>query len=213
MTGRLFGSAVTARMAAQNALRYPDRSARMTIGVVIGVTLVTMLSVASASTKSVLASASGGTLDPALEAAMDVTSAVLMGLVAVSAVIASVGLVNLLTIGIVQRRRELGLLRSLGLSRPQANRMVLLEATHVAFTAVVVGVLLGVGYGWAAAQSMLGSVVGANVEEGHTFVLPAVPWGTVAVIVVAAATLTLVAAAVPSRLATRVSPVEALASA
>lgn len=212
LTGRAFGSGVTARMAAQNALRYPERSARMTIGVVIGVTLVTLLSVASESTKAVLASASGGTLDPGLDEAMNVTSAIMMSLVGVSAVIAAVGLVNLLTIGIVQRRRELGLLRSLGLSRPQANRMVLLEATHVAFTAVVVGVLLGIGYGWAAAQSMLGSVVGANVEEGHTLVLPAVPWLTVAVIAAAAAVLTLAAAAVPSRLATRVSPVEALAA-
>lgn len=211
LVGRVLGGGVTARMAAQNALRYPERSSRMTIGVVIGVTLVTMLSVASESTKAVLASASGGELDPALSAGMDATSAVLMGLVAVSAVIAAVGLVNLLTIGVVQRRRELGLLRSLGLSRPQVNRMVLLEATHVALTAVVVGVLLGVGYGWVAAQSTLGSVVGANAEAGYTLVLPAVPWATVAVIAVAAAVLTLVAAAVPSRLATRVTPVEALA--
>ncbi len=213
VVGRALGGGVTARMAAQNALRYPERSSRMTIGVVIGVTLVTMLSVASESTKAVLASASGGTLDPALVAGMDATSAVLMGLVAVSAVIAAVGLVNLLTIGVVQRRRELGLLRALGLSRPQVNRMVLLEATHVALTAVVVGVLLGVGYGWVAAQSTLGSVVGANVDAGYTLVLPAIPWLTVAVVVVAAAALTLVAAAVPSRLATRVTPVEALAAA
>ena len=43
------------------------------------------------------------------------------------------------------------------------------------------------------------------------FVLPGIPWLTVAGIVVATAVLTLVAAVVPTRLATRVSPVEALA--
>ena len=42
LTGGLFGRSAPARLAAQNALRYPERSSRMAIGVVMGVTLVTM---------------------------------------------------------------------------------------------------------------------------------------------------------------------------
>jgi putative ABC transport system permease protein len=133
-------------------------------------------------------------------------------LVAVSAVIAAVGLVNLLTIGVVQRRRELGLLRSIGLSNGQVRRMVLLEAAHITVAATVTGLILGIAYGWIAAQSLLGSVPTLPDFEPAGLVAPHVPWLPVVIIVAATAVLTLVAAATPTRLATRVAPVDALAA-
>ena len=142
---------------------------------------------------------------------MDSFSTVMMSLVAVSAVIAAVGLVNLLTIGVVQRRRELGLLRALGLTSPQIRRMVLIEAAHVTLTALVFGLALGIAYGWVAAQSLLGSVAMPPLWMSPTFVAPAIPWLPVAIVIVATAALTLVAAVVPTRIATRTAPVEALA--
>jgi putative ABC transport system permease protein len=142
---------------------------------------------------------------------MDTFAGIMMGLVAVSAVIAAVGLVNLLTIGVVQRRRELGLLRALGVSTRQVRRLVLLEAAHITITATVTGLVLGTAYGWAGAQSLLGAVPMPPSFSAPTLVAPAVPWLPVAIIVVATAVLTLVAAVVPTRLATRVAPVEALA--
>ncbi len=212
VVGRLFGHSATARLAAENALRYPERSSRMAIGVVMGVTLVTMFAVAIESTKAVMAKASGGHLPPELATLLDSFAAIMMGLVAVSAVIAGVGLVNLLTIGVVQRRRELGLLRALGVSNGQVRRMVMLEAAHITITATITGLALGVLYGWAGAQSLLGSIpTGPDAPVVGTFVWPAVPVWPVVAIVVATAVLTLVAAVVPTRLATRVAPVEALA--
>jgi putative ABC transport system permease protein len=214
MVGRLFGRSATARLAAENALRYPERSSRMAIGVVMGVTLVTMFAVAIESTKAVLSASAGGELPADMVTLLDTFSAIMMGLVAVSAVIAGVGLVNLLTIGVVQRRRELGLLRALGVSNGQVRRMVLLEATHITVTATLTGLVLGIVYGWAGAQSLLGTVP-ADPEryEGPSFVLPTMPLVPVLVIVAATAVLTLVAAVVPTRLATRVTPVAALADA
>ncbi|MEJ1231312.1 MAG: FtsX-like permease family protein [Galbitalea sp.] len=47
LVGRAFGGSAPARLAAQNAVRYPERSARTTVGIVIGVTLITMFSVAT----------------------------------------------------------------------------------------------------------------------------------------------------------------------
>ncbi|WP_236014666.1 ABC transporter permease [Microbacterium stercoris] len=211
LTGRMFGRSAVARLAAENALRYPERSSRMAIGVVIGVTLVTMFAVAAETAQVVMirsAELSGYPQDR-LEV-LDQFAAVMMVLVGVSAVIAAVGLINLLTIGVVQRRRELGLLRSLGLSNQQIRRMVLLEAVHITLTALVFGLILGVAYGWAGAQSVLGSVP-TNLGISSFIVVPAVPWLTVAGIVVAATVLTLAAAVTPTRLATRVAPVEALA--
>lgn len=211
LVGRLFGTSATARLAAENALRYPERSSRMAIGVVIGVTLVTMFAVALETVKAVTTASAGGEIRPELNTFLDTFAGIMMGLVAVSAVIAAVGLVNLLTIGVVQRRRELGLLRALGVSTGQVRRMVLLEAAHITIAAVVTGLVLGTAYGWAGAQSLLGSVPMPPSWQSPTLVAPAVPWVPIVLIVIATAVLTLVAAVVPTRLATRVAPVEALA--
>ncbi|WP_431804523.1 FtsX-like permease family protein [Microbacterium sp. bgisy203] len=211
LTGRLFGRSATAHLAAENALRYPERSSRMAIGVVMGVTLVVMFAVANASVKAVLTASAGGEPPAEMSQIMDTFAAIMMGLVAVSAVIAGVGLVNLLTIGVVQRRRELGLLRALGLTAPQVRRVVLLEAVHVTITALVLGLALGIVYGWVAAQSLLGSISAPPSWSSPTLVAPGIPWGTMLLVVALTAALTLVAAVVPTRLATRVTAVEALA--
>ena len=212
LVGRAFGRGAMARLAAENADRYPERSSRMAIGVVMGVTLVTMFAVALETVKSVLRAAAGGELPPEMTQLLDTFAAVMMGLVAVSAVIAAVGLVNLLTIGIVQRRRELGLLRALGVSNDQVRRMVLLEAAHLTIAATLAGLVLGIVYGWAGAQSLLGTVpVAADAPAAATLVWPAVPLWPILAIVAGTALLTLVAAVTPTRLATRVAPVEALA--
>lgn len=211
LTGRAFGRSAPARLAAQNALRYPERASRMAIGVVMGVTLVVMFAVASASVKALLTTAADGAPPAELSRVLDTFAAIMMGLVAVSAVIAAVGLVNLLTIGVVQRRRELGLLRALGLSSAQVRTVVLLEAVHVTITALAFGLVLGVAYGWVAAQSLLGSVTLPPSFVAPTVVAPAVPWMPVLIVVAATALLTAVATVVPTRLATRVSAVEALA--
>ncbi|WP_407361076.1 FtsX-like permease family protein [Microbacterium sp. LBN7] len=212
LVGRMFGSSATARLAAENALRYPERSSRMAIGVVMGVTLVTMFAVALESAKRLMMSQVTGEIPEEFFAPFDAFAAIMMVLVAVSAVIAAVGLVNLLTIGVVQRRRELGLLRSIGLSNAQVRTLVLLEATHITVTATLTGLVLGVVYGWIAAQSLLGSVPTLPDFTPAGLVAPQIPWIPVAIIVVATAVLTLVAAATPTRLATRVAPVEALAA-
>ena len=208
LVGRAFGGSATARMAAQNALRYPERSSRMSIGVVVGVTLVVMLAVAAETFERILlvgvppdeAEATG------ISGFIDMLSGVMMGLVGFAGVIAAVGLVNLLTIGVVQRRAELGLLRALGLSIGQIRRMVLLEAVHITLSSTLLGLALGVAYGWIGAQSTTGSV-----PEGGLLIAPAIPWIPVAIVVAAVAVLTIVASVAPTRLATRISPVEALA--
>ncbi|AZS38900.1 ABC transporter permease YtrF [Microbacterium oxydans] len=211
LVARMFGSSVTARLAAENALRYPERSSRMAIGVVMGVTLVTMFAVASESAKRLMVIVTGEGTAESFYTWIDSFSAIMMVLVAVSAAIAAVGLINLLTIGVVQRRQELGLLRAIGLSRGQIRRLILLEAAHITITATVTGIFLGVLYGWIGAQSLLGSL-GAAVPGGTATILgPQIPWIPIVIIVIATSLLTLVAAVMPTRLATRSSPIDALA--
>lgn len=209
MVGRLFGRSTPAHLAAENAMRYPERSSRMAIGVVMGVTLVVMFSVAAASVKTVLFGVGDNEIQDVAEisAVLDNIATVMMILVGVSAVIAAVGLVNLLTISIVQRTRELGLLRALGLTKTQIRAMVMLEAAHIAIASLATGLVLGTIYGWAAAQSTLGSAR----FDGAAIVWPTVPWPLMVGVIAATVLLTLVASVVPTRLATRVAPVQALA--
>lgn len=212
LVGRAFGRSAVARLAAENALRHPERASRMTIGIVLGVTLVTMFASGLEAARAVLLT-SAGQPDTDFSALLDLFTAVMIALTAVSALIAAVGLVNLLSLGVSQRRREFGLLRALGLSTRQVRAVVLLEATHLTVAALLVGLLLGVVYGWAGAQAVLGSVGVAPDYATPSFVLPAVPGVAVAAIVAATAVLTLVSAVVPTRRANAVSPVAALADA
>ncbi len=205
LTGTVLGNGPTGRLAAANATRFPERSSRATIGLVIGVTLVTMFAVALESYSAMTLSAFDN--DPALAATLAhtlaVTTAVFTGLVGFSAIIAAVGMVNTLSLSVLQRTRELGLLRALGFTGGQVRRMVVAESCQMTLAALGFGVLLGVFYGWAAALSLLGSQAG--------FALPSVPWLVVAGIVVFGFVLAVGAAVAPARRAIRVSPVAALA--
>lgn len=220
--GRLFGTSATAQMAAGNALRAPERTSRMAIGVVMGVSLVVMFAVAMDVIKNLMLAQLTEMGDTGLSPEqfdevvgmttlmMDVFSAVMMGLVGVSAVIAAISLINLLTLGVVQRRRELGLLRAVGLTNTQIRRMVLLEAFHVVLTSIVVGLALGIFYGWAGAQSLVGSIANPVTGESIGWIAPSIPWAVVLGVIAVTIVLTLLAAVVPTRIATQVTPVEAL---
>ncbi|ROS57784.1 ABC transporter permease [Frigoribacterium sp. PhB24] len=204
--GRLFGTSQVARLAAENAVRQPERSTRATIGIVIGVTLVTTLSVALETLRSFIYSIEQDSPYAAeLDQFFTTTLLIVAALVGFSAVIAAVGMVNDMSLSVLQRRRELGLLRAIGSTAGQVRRMILLEATQMALTAIVVGVVLGVVYGWAGAQSLLGSANGGLIA-------PALPVPLLVGLAVTAAVLAGVAALVPARRATSVTPVEALAT-
>jgi putative ABC transport system permease protein len=208
LVGRAFGSSASAKLAAENAVRYPERSSRTTIGLVIGITLVTMFAVAIDSYQSMIYRAQA--TDPEYYAGVDtmlvITVVVFSVLTGFSALIAAVGMVNNLSLSVLQRTRELGLLRALGFTGRQVRTMILAESAQLTAASVLVGLTLGIFYGWAGAQSLLGSING-----GPGLVVPTVPLVLIAVIVVAAVVLTVAASTAPSRRATRVAPVVALA--
>ena len=124
-----------------------------------------------------------------------------------SALIAAVGMVNNLSLSVLQRTRELGLLRALGFTARQVRTMILAESAQLTVAATLLGLALGTFYGWAGAQSLLGSITGSP-----GLVLPAIPAGLLASLAGAAAVLTLVASVAPSRRATRIVPGAALAA-
>jgi len=117
----------------------------------------------------------------------------------IAVIVAALGIVNTLTMGVLERVRELGVLRAIGMSRRQAFRMVVVEAAVMG----IVGAVLG---------SFVGLAVGVvMLALGGTFApVVGIPWLPIEVAAVLGLVLPIVAAIYPSRMAARVSIVQAL---
>ncbi|KZX19769.1 ABC transporter permease [Rathayibacter tanaceti] len=207
LIGRVFGRGPVARLAAENAVRNPARSARAVIGLVIGVALVTTFAVGAATFSTMMGMASRGNpeLFQQVQELVTITTLILSVLIGFSVVLATVGMVNTLSLSVLQRRRELGLLRALGFTGTQVRWMVVIEAAQMVIAASLFGLVLGVLYGWCGALAAFGG------SPGIGMIPPTVPVPVVAAVVGASILITTIAAVLPARRATTVSPVEALA--
>lgn len=120
----------------------------------------------------------------------------------ISIVVGSLGIVNTLTMSVIERTREIGMLRAIGMTRMQIIRMVLAEAGLMG----VIGGVLGVGTGIVLARILF---IGMTTMSGYslTFVLP--PEGIV-ISLIAAVIISQIAAIFPSRRASKVKILEAV---
>lgn len=119
-------------------------------------------------------------------------------------IVAALGVVTALLITVLQRRRELGLLRAVGASRGQILRTVLAEALLMGLIGSVIGLLIGIPMEWYAVRILLFE------ETGYSFPVQ-IPWAAAGVLVgMALATATL-AGLGPAIHAMRLRIVEAIA--
>lgn len=126
----------------------------------------------------------------------------LYALLALAIVISVLGIVNTLGLSVMERTREVGLLRAVGMTRPQVRRMVTLEAVTVAVLGAVLGVLLGVVFGSA--------LVSLLRDQGIDRLV--IPWVQLLVFVVVAALVGVLAAVGPARRAARSNVLESIAT-
>jgi putative ABC transport system permease protein len=117
-------------------------------------------------------------------------------------VLALLGITNTLALSIVERTREIGLLRAVGMTRRQLRWMVRAEASLVAAVAVVGGVVLGVGLG-------IATIAGLSPD---TELMVSVPAGQLVATVVLAVLAGLAAGLLPARRAARLDVLEAIAT-
>ena len=68
-------------------------------------------------------------------------------LLGLALVIAVLGIVNTLALSVIERTREVGLLRAIGVSRRQLRWMITLESVVISVLGAVLGVVLGIGFG------------------------------------------------------------------
>ena len=140
----------------------------------------------------------------AVTTVLNVMLSVVVALLAISVLIAVIGIANTLSLSVLERSRESAILRALGLTRAQLRRTFAIEAVLLGGVAAAVGLLLGVGYGYAGARTILGSVVRTVPLE--------VPWGQLGLLVLAACLAGLLASVLPGRRAAMTPPVAALAA-
>jgi putative ABC transport system permease protein len=134
--------------------------------------------------------------------AIDTVLAVVIGLLAVAVVIALVGVTNTLSLSVIERRRESATLRALGLTRRRLRASMAVEGVLIAGTGAVVGVLLGMVYGWAGSAAVLGQLGTVELR---------VPWADLGLVLLVAVVAGVVASVLPGRSAARTPPVAALA--
>lgn len=203
---RMLGSDPPSVVAARNAVREPGRTTRSTMGLVIGVTLVTTFAAGFAALRT---AAHSWDLTAHQKVQTDqmlhYTSVIMVCVVAVSSAIAAVGFVSTMSLSVIQRTREIGLLRALGFTARQVRTMITKESVALSATAVTFGMALGLTYGALGAQSLVGFQT-----DGFVWGVP----GAVLVGIAGCGVLLVLAASwAPSSRAVAVAPVEALRSA
>ncbi|HEY3672913.1 MAG TPA: FtsX-like permease family protein [Acidimicrobiia bacterium] len=136
------------------------------------------------------------------QAQVDQFLTVLIAILTLSEIIAILGIINTLALSVYERTRELGLLRVVGMSRRQVRRMIRWESVVIAVLGGIVGLALGMLWGWAFARAL--------EEQGITVFR--IPWLEVLLFVGGSMIAGVLAAVFPAWRASRLDVLDAIAT-
>lgn len=125
---------------------------------------------------------------------------ILYGLLGLAVIIGILGIVNTLALSVVERRREIGMLRAVGMMRAQVRRIIYVESVLIAVAGAIIGTVLGVPIGVAFVRTL--------ASQGLETV--AIPWNQVGLMLVASAIVGVLAALWPAVRAAKTRPLEAI---
>ncbi len=133
---------------------------------------------------------------------INIISYVLIAFVSISLVVSSIMIGIITYISVLERTKEIGILRSIGASKKDISRVFNAETLIVGFVAGLLGILV----------TMLLNIPISLIIEKFSDIkgLAALPLGGAIILVVISMTLTLIAGLIPSRVAAKKDPVEAL---
>jgi putative ABC transport system permease protein len=100
------------------------------------------------------------------ESGLDSLVGLIFALLALSVIVALLGIVNTLALSVHERTRELGMLRAVGMSRRQVRRMIRAESVITAVIGAVLGTLLGVAFAVIVSRPL--------ADQGFVFIVPVV---------------------------------------
>jgi putative ABC transport system permease protein len=133
---------------------------------------------------------------------VDQILAIIYALLGLAIIISILGIVNTLALSVVERTREIGLLRAVGMSRKQMKSSIRWESTVIA----VFGALLGLG---------LGVIFGVSLQmvlRNEGIQLLSIPWGQLIAFLIVSALVGVLAALWPARRASRLNVLDAISS-
>ena len=116
-------------------------------------------------------------------------------------VIALLGITNTMALSVLERTQEIGLMRAVGMTRRQTKGMIRLEAAVVSLFGALLGVVVGLLFGWLAVLAIPESIINQL----------SIPTLTLVIYVVIATVAGLLAASLPARRAARLNVLEAIA--
>ena len=120
-------------------------------------------------------------------------------LLALSVIVALLGIVNTLALSVHERTRELGMLRAVGMSKRQVRRMVRAESVITAGIGAILGTVLGIVFALIVSRPL--------ADQGFVFILP---FGSLIGFFVLASIAGVLAAIPPARRAARVDVLRAV---
>jgi putative ABC transport system permease protein len=132
--------------------------------------------------------------------AFDTVLAMVQIMMALSIIIAVLGIVNTLALSVIERTREIGLLRAIGLRRAQTMSMVGVESVVISVFGALLGLALGLGLGAAVARGLR--------DQGITTI--GVPWGQMVLYLGLGALIGLIASVLPAVRAARLNVLSAI---
>lgn len=139
-------------------------------------------------------------IDGAIDATLGHIFGVFDALAVVAVLIAALGIVNTLTINVIERVREIGILRAAGMTRRQVWRSVVVEAGVLGLAGAVLGVVLGLAVG-----GLMVVLAGGRIDIGG-----GMPWAIIVFVMILGVAVAMLAAAYPARIASRLSIVRAV---
>ncbi len=134
------------------------------------------------------------------EGALDSLLVIINVFLGLAIIIALLGIANTMALSVLERTREIGLMRAIGMTRRQTKGMIRLEAGVVSLFGAILGVLVGLVFGWVAVVAIPESIIDRL----------AIPTGTLVAYVVIATIAGLLAASLPARRASRLNVLDAI---
>lgn len=110
----------------------------------------------------------------AIKAQINTILFLIYGLLALAVVIAVLGIVNTLALSVIERTREIGLIRAVGTTRGQLRGMVLVESVAIALFGALLGLVMGVIFGVVLQRSLADDIPNLSIPVGQLLVFLAV---------------------------------------